>query len=81
MCTVTTVRNNILRIKEERGLSQMRIGELSGLSTNAIGHILRGSYAPNIITLDKIANGLQVKISTFFEERETHEKVAENIHS
>ena len=82
MCILTTVRNNLNRLKEERKLSQMALAEKLDMSTNNIGHILRGDHAPTIITLDKIAKAFNVQISTLFDEQgEPHEKTTENIHS
>lgn len=67
MSIESIVRDNIQRLRTERGLSYISLAEASGISANHVGHILRGEHAPCIGMLDKIAKGLDVPISELVE--------------
>ena len=53
---------NIRRIREERGLSQEKLGALTGLHRAYIGQIERGEKNIGLKNLEKIAKALGVDI-------------------
>lgn len=52
----------IAQLRKEKGLSQERLSELTGLDRVAIGYIEQGRRHPTVSTLFKIANGLGIKL-------------------
>ncbi|MEM5563951.1 helix-turn-helix transcriptional regulator [Psychroserpens sp. AS72] len=53
----------IRELRQERQLSQFQLNIDANLSKNQIGRIERAEHIPNIITLYKIAESLDVSIS------------------
>lgn len=66
-----SVGNKLRAIREERGLSQRELARLAGISTNAISLIERDENSPSVATLQSLATALNVKMSYFFDDRET----------
>ncbi len=69
-------------IKELRGarqLSQEALAERSGLSTDGIRRIERGTLVPSLVTVCKICTGLSVSLRTLFDayERDARDEVRE----
>jgi transcriptional regulator with XRE-family HTH domain len=58
------------RIRLERGLSQERLGELSGLHRNYIGAVERAERTPSIVAADRIAKALGTTLEQMFGELE-----------
>lgn len=58
-----TVGENIKRIREECGLSQKELEQLSGLSAGVICDVERGRYEPRLTTLRLIVKTLSVRVS------------------
>jgi len=56
--------------REERGLSQRELAQLSSLSTNAISLIERDENSPSVSTLQSLATALNIKMSYFFDDHE-----------
>ena len=57
------------RIRRERlrvGITQEKLAELTDLSTAFIGQIERGDNRASLITIEKIANALDVSVSSLF---------------
>lgn len=60
------VGNRLRELRQERNLSMRAVARASGLSTNALSMIERGRASPSVSTLFKIADALNLPITTFF---------------
>lgn len=61
-----SVGNKIKELRKERNLSQEGLALLSGLDRTYINGVENGRRNISIINLEKIANGLGVKIRNIF---------------
>lgn len=61
-----SVGENIKKIRKEKGLTQRKLGELSGINEVQIRQYELGSANPKIETLEKIASALQVNTMTLY---------------
>ncbi|MEO8556878.1 MAG: helix-turn-helix transcriptional regulator [Actinomycetota bacterium] len=59
----TRIGRVIRREREKRGLSQEALSELAGINRSFLGEIERGMAIPSIVTLQKLADSLGVKLS------------------
>lgn len=50
-------------LREQRGISQQRLAELSDISVDAVGKVERGVYSPTLDTLASLARGLDVSLA------------------
>lgn len=67
MDTVTAVRNRILELCEERGISINKLATISALPPSSIKNILYGkSQNPKLITIKMICDGLDITLGEFF---------------
>jgi transcriptional regulator with XRE-family HTH domain len=57
---------NVSRIRESRGLTQEQLGWAAGLHQTAIARIESGDRQPNLATILKLANGLEVPPADLF---------------
>jgi transcriptional regulator with XRE-family HTH domain len=64
----SSVGNKLRMLREERGISQRELAQLSGISTNAISLIERNENSPSVSTLQSLAGALNVKMSYFFDD-------------
>ncbi len=62
----------VKRLRLEGGLSQERLGELSGLHRNYVGAIERAERTPSIVTADRLARALGTSLAAVFTELERH---------
>jgi transcriptional regulator with XRE-family HTH domain len=60
----------VRRLRLRRGLSQERLGELSGLHRNYIGAVERAERTPSIVAADRLAKALGTTLAELFEELE-----------
>ena len=67
-----SVGEKLRSIRNERGLSQRELSQQSGVSSNAISLIERDENSPSVATLQSLAAALNIKISYFFDDVETH---------
>ena len=58
----------IRRLRKQRGLSQMKLAELSGVHLNEISNVERGERDARATSLLKIARGLNVPVTALFDE-------------
>ena len=66
MDTVTAVRNRILELCGERGISINKLATISALSPSSIKNILYGkSQNPKLITIKMICDGLDITLGEF----------------
>jgi len=66
------IADKIRQIRKERGLRLAQLSESTGLSKALLSRIENNQSSPPIATLSKIAHGLDVPISVFFEEEKTN---------
>jgi transcriptional regulator with XRE-family HTH domain len=60
------IGERLRQLRTERKLSQRALARLSDLSANAINIIEQGKTSPTVSTLYKLADGLEVPVTTFF---------------
>ncbi|RLC12511.1 MAG: Cro/Cl family transcriptional regulator [Deltaproteobacteria bacterium] len=68
------IADKIRQIRKERGLTLAQLGEKTSLSKGLLSRIENNQVSPPIATLSKIARGLDVPISIFFETDDNNEK-------
>ena len=67
MDTVTAVRNRILVLCEEHGISINKLSTISALPPSSIKNILYGkSQNPKLLTIKMICDGLDITLGEFF---------------
>ena len=64
--TTEILKNNLKYYRNLKNLTQERLGELSGISTDYISELERGKKVPSIKRLDLIAKALGIEIHKFF---------------
>jgi transcriptional regulator with XRE-family HTH domain len=63
------VGQNVREKRRERGMSQEELGERAGFHFSYIGGVERAEKNITIVNLEKIANALNVKIHSLFDEQ------------
>lgn len=58
--------NRLKQIREERGLSQEALALICGINRTYIGRIENLQRNPSLIIISKIANGVNMSLSEFF---------------
>ena len=67
MDTYTTVKNRLLRVCEEKGMSIHKLATESAVPPSTIKNILYGkSVNPGIVTIKMLCDGLGISITEFF---------------
>lgn len=67
MDTMTAVRNRILQLCGERGISVNRLATLSALPPSSVKNILYGkSRNPKLLTIKLLCDGLEITLGEFF---------------
>lgn len=67
MDTITVVKNRILRLCGERGITVNRLADLSGLPPSSVKNILYGkSQNPKLLTIKTLCDGLGITLGQFF---------------
>ena len=69
------VGSRLRELRSERGLSIRGLARKSGLSANALSMIERDKTSPSVSTLYKLADGMDVPITSFFGEESERESV------
>lgn len=71
MNTVTAVRNRILALCGQQGISINKLSTLSALPPSSIKNILYGKSAnPKLLTIKMICDGLDITLAEFFDTEE-----------
>ena len=60
----------LIRIRQERGMSQTDLAAASGVDRATINQVEGGRRSPTIATLEKLADALGVEMADFFPKRE-----------
>ena len=63
------VGSQLLRLRQERGLSLRALAKECGLSVNAISRIERGESSPTVSSLQRLARSLKVQVTEFFKSK------------
>lgn len=64
------VVERLLYLCEKQGISRYRLAQLSGISQSSISNLIQRRSVPNILTLDKLCQGLGITLSQFFAQEE-----------
>lgn len=65
--TGASIGMRLRAIRRERGLSQKELAQHAGVSLNCISLIERDEISPNVATLQRLADALNVKVTAFFD--------------
>ena len=68
MNILKTVGEKVKVARRAQGISQEKLGELTGLSTNYVGQVERGQRQVALDTLAKITEALGTDLGTIFED-------------
>ena len=78
MDTTAAVKNRILRLCEERGITINKLATLCALPPSSIKNILYGkSQNPKLLTIKMICDGLEITLGEFFSTPEFDELESE----
>jgi len=75
------IADKIREIRKNKGFTLAQLGKEMGLSKGLLSRIENNQVSPPIATLSKIARGLEVPISIFFEEDESVQEGCAVTHS
>ena len=68
---IKNVLDTITKYREERGWTEYRLAEESGLPQSTISSWYRKQMMPSIISLEKICNAFGITVSQFFLDENT----------
>lgn len=57
------VANNVVKLREARGLTQEALAQKTGLNRVTLARLERAQHPPNLETLDRIARALHVSLA------------------
>lgn len=66
MRTLNRVRQNIIRIRQEKGYTQERLAYEAGISKGYLNEFENGKKGVSVTTLDKLTDVLDVDVIEFF---------------
>ncbi|MEJ2597073.1 MAG: helix-turn-helix domain-containing protein [Anaerolineales bacterium] len=69
------IGERLRQLREAKDMSIRALARLSGLSANALSMIERGRTSTSVSTLYKLADALEVPITTFFQELSTGQEI------
>lgn len=69
------VGSRLAELRQERNLSVRALARASGLSANALSMIERGRTSPSVSTLYRLAEAMQVPVTSFFRLEASRQKV------
>lgn len=68
--TINIFRNNLKYYRKKLGLTQEKLSEISGISSDYLSEIERGKRTPSFKRLDLIANALNIEVYKLFKPQE-----------
>ena len=67
MDTISVIKERILRLCTERGITINRLADICALPPSSVKNILYGrSKDPKILTIKKLCDGLEITLGEFF---------------
>ncbi|WP_035383516.1 helix-turn-helix transcriptional regulator [Ferriphaselus sp. R-1] len=63
--TVEQLSLVLRQLREERGWSQEQLAERADLNRSYLGEVERGRAVPSIVTVAKLAEALEIQLSSF----------------
>jgi len=63
---MNTIAKKIRFLREQQGLSQRALAESAGISAAALSQLEAGQSSPSVATLEKLADGLNLTVASFF---------------
>jgi transcriptional regulator with XRE-family HTH domain len=60
------IAGRIRFLREQQGLSQRALAEAAGISAAALSQLESGQSSPSVATLEKLADGLEKTVASFF---------------
>lgn len=64
--TIDIFRNNLRFYRNNQGLTQERLSELTGISTDYLSEIERGKKTPSFKRMELIASALNIEVYKLF---------------
>lgn len=64
--TIDIFRNNLKFYRSKQGLTQEKLSELTGISTDYLSEIERGKKTPSFKRMELIANALKLEVYKLF---------------
>ena len=64
--TLYNIKRQIIKLREEQGISQKELAEIIGTKQSAISRLENDDYNPSVELLDKVAHGLGKKLDIRF---------------
>ena len=64
---VSLLAKNVRELRDKKGISQERLGEIAGLHRTYIGMIERGEKNITLVNLEKLAKALGVRASSLID--------------
>ena len=64
--TIDIFRNNLRFYRNEQGLTQEKLSELTGINTDYLSEIERGKKTPSFKRMELIANALNIEVYKLF---------------
>lgn len=64
--TINIFRSNLKFYRNERGLTQDKLSEISGISTDYLSQIERGKRTPSFKRIELIAKALNIEVYMLF---------------
>lgn len=65
--TIKLIQENIKKFRKQQNLTQEKLSELCGISTDYLSEIERGKKVPSLKRLIKIVETLNIPMGKFFE--------------
>jgi len=64
---------NLREIREKKGLTMTKVGELAGMSLSMYSYIENGERRPSVESAKRLAEVLGIRWTDFYEDNDNHE--------